>query len=168
MKVRTLLVLAGAWSLLVTSPSALAGVIPGRWDKVDRLETGTPIVIVLKSGETLEARFSATKPDSLVFKAIDGTERQVPKAEVEKVTRAEKTRDSLTNGLLIGSAVGFAVGFGGLAIFNAHETASGPIWDGEAVSYYAGAGLLGGLIGALAGMGIDSAVKTQEELYRAP
>jgi hypothetical protein len=166
MKIKTLAIMV-AWCSLMTA-SAFAGLIPGRWDKVDQLPAGTAIVVHLFSGEKLEANFIRTSPDSLDFTLAGGPERHIPKSEVREVSRAEKTRDSLKNGLLIGTGAGFAIGFCGLAAFNAHETASGPIWDTEAVSTYAGAGVLGGLIGALVGIGIDSAVKTQEQLFRAP
>lgn len=66
------------------------------------------------------------------------------------------TRDSLMNGVLIGSGAGFAGGFFGLAGFNARETASGPIWDREAIGYYTAAGLLGAVVGAGAGALIDA------------
>jgi hypothetical protein len=64
--------------------------------------------------------------------------------------------DSLRNGTFVGMGVGFAAGFFGLAAYNAKETASGPIWDGEALGYYTTAGLLGAGIGAGVGAMIDA------------
>lgn len=64
--------------------------------------------------------------------------------------------DSLLNGVLIGAGVGFGVGFLGLAAVNAKETASGPIWDAEAVGIYTSAGLLGAAVGAGIGAIVDA------------
>ena len=64
--------------------------------------------------------------------------------------------DSLRNGTLVGMGVGFAVGFFALAAYNAKETASGPIWDSEALGYYTSAGLLGAGIGAGVGALVDA------------
>jgi hypothetical protein len=64
--------------------------------------------------------------------------------------------DSLRNGLLIGAGVGFAAGFLTLAAVNAAKTASGPIWDGEALGYYTTAGLAGAAVGAGFGAVVDA------------
>ena len=74
-------------------------------------------------------------------------------------------RDSLLNGTLIGAGVGFATGFVGLAAFNAKETATGPIWDGEAIGSYVSAGFLGAAIGAGLGAVIDLARKDQQSPF---
>lgn len=63
--------------------------------------------------------------------------------------------DSLRNGTLIGAGIGFAAGFLAHAAWNAHETASGPVWDRDAVGYYAGSGLIGAGIGAGIGALVD-------------
>ncbi|MGE3178751.1 MAG: hypothetical protein AB7O32_14880 [Vicinamibacterales bacterium] len=65
--------------------------------------------------------------------------------------------DRLADGALFGAAVGFAGGFLGLAAYNAAETASGPIWDAEAIGIYTSVGLLGAGIGAGLGLAIDAA-----------
>jgi hypothetical protein len=70
---------------------------------------------------------------------------------------AAARRDSVKDGALIGAAVGFAAGFLGLAAHNARVTASGPIWDGEALGVYTSAGLLGAVVGAGVGALIDAA-----------
>jgi hypothetical protein len=64
--------------------------------------------------------------------------------------------DSLRNGLLIGAGVGFAAGFLTLAAVNAAKTASGPIWDGEALGYYTTAGVAGAAVGAGLGAVVDA------------
>lgn len=67
-----------------------------------------------------------------------------------------KNSDPLWNGVLIGSGVGFASGFFGMAAFNAKATATGPIWYDEAVMGYTAAGILGAGIGAGVGALIDA------------
>lgn len=70
-----------------------------------------------------------------------------------------KNSDPLWNGALIGSGVGFASGFLGMAAFNAKATATGPIWYDEAVMGYTAAGILGAGIGAGVGAIIDAVRK---------
>lgn len=67
-----------------------------------------------------------------------------------------RASDPLWNGVLIGTGVGFAGGFLGLAAFNAKATATGPIWYDEAVMTYTAAGILGAGIGAGVGAVIDA------------
>lgn len=79
-----------------------------------------------------------------------------PQAGPTSSSTATDGRDPLLNGVLIGAGVGFAGGFLGLTAFNAKETASGPIWDREALGYYTAAGVLGAAVGAGAGALIDA------------
>jgi hypothetical protein len=65
-------------------------------------------------------------------------------------------RDSLRNGVLIGAAVGFGTGFLTMAAVNAAKTASGPIWDGEALGLYTTAGIAGAAVGAGLGAVVDA------------
>jgi hypothetical protein len=67
------------------------------------------------------------------------------------------------NGALIGAGAGFAGGFFGFAAYNAKQTASGPIWYGEAVGIYTSYGLMGAGIGAVVGMVIDAAHKSPRD-----
>jgi hypothetical protein len=80
-----------------------------------------------------------------VVSADDGRTGQAPPAR----------RDSLVNGVLIGAGIGFAGGFLGMAAVNAAKTASGPLWDGEAIAIYSSAGLLGAAAGAGLGALVD-------------
>jgi hypothetical protein len=72
------------------------------------------------------------------------------------VVQSAPTRDSLRNGVVIGAGVGFAAGFLTLAAVNAAKTASGPIWDGEALGIYTSAGLAGAAVGAGLGAVVDA------------
>jgi len=120
----------------------LAGLIPGRMDaqSVPR-EAGPP------------AR-------ALVGGRLDtvGVRRATPAIQRAATTGQPSTPgDRLADGALLGAVVGFAGGFLGLAAYNAAETASGPIWDAEAIGIYTSVGVLGAGIGAGLGLAIDAA-----------
>jgi hypothetical protein len=154
-------------SLMFCTSSLSAGIIPGRWEKVAALNPETEIVITLKSGERTESYFVSLGSDKLVVREITGIIRELPKTEVLGIVTEKKISDGKLNGILIGAGVGFGAGFLGLAAWNARETASGPIWDREALGYYTGAGLIMAAVGAVAGSVIDAAHKDQEVLYVA-
>jgi len=148
--------------VLLVAPFGEAQVVPGRWEKVDGLPVGSPIVITLTTGRKLDIDFKESLNDLLVV-IEDKREIRIPKSDVRSVVRVRN--DRLRNGVLIGSGLGFAAGFLSLAAFNAKVTASGPIWEGEALGYYTYAGLVGAGIGLLAGSAIDAARKSVEVLY---
>ena len=93
-----------------------AGVIPGRWEKVEALEEGTRIVVEIKSGDRLEGAFKRVSPQELTIIDPGGSDRQVPKTTVAKIVTAEKVKDGLTNGMLIGMGVGTGVAVGAVAL----------------------------------------------------
>lgn len=159
--------LAAFAALLLAAVQAHADAIPGRWDKVDALQGGTPIVVTLKSGDRLEAAFRHIRPAEIVLQDEQGVERAVPKEAVLKVESGKEVRDRLRNGAIIGAVVGSGAAVLALAGYAARETASGPIWGGEATGYYLGAALVGAGVGALSGMAIDAAGRSREVLYRA-
>jgi hypothetical protein len=74
----------------------------------------------------------------------------------------------MRNGVLLGAGLGFGTGFLGLAAVNAHQTASGPIWDRGSVGYYISAGLIGAGIGALTGAAVDAGRKDTDILFFRP
>ena len=47
------------------SVPAQAQVIPGRWEKIEALGVGPPIIVDLKSGDRLEGKFAALSPSEL-------------------------------------------------------------------------------------------------------
>ena len=91
---------------------------------------------------------------------VDGTPREF---ELSRVSRVQKRGDSLRNGALIGSAIGFGLGFlvGGLS-------------DCYAASEYCGAGprtafvLTSTAVYGLLGAGIDALIQGRTTLYRGP
>jgi hypothetical protein len=91
----------------------------------------------------------------LLVLALAGTPRAWADPPPPATQPTAPRRDPLLNGMLIGGAIGFGVGFLGMAAYNARETASGPIWDAEALGIYTSAGLLGAAIGAGFGLVVD-------------
>ena len=119
--------------------------------------------MTLVSGDRTDNAFIRADSNLLVVSNGNGAEVRLAKSDVQSVTH--RIQDRVRNGVLIGTATGFGVGFLGLAAFNAKETASGPIWDGEAVGLYTSAGLVGAGIGALSGLIIDAGRRTTQILY---
>lgn len=146
---------------------ALAEVVPGHWEKVEALAEGSELRVIPFGQEAVFCRFQGFEADMLVVTDGSGVYLRIPRGAVDRIETAEAVRDSRRNGALIGAGAGFAAGFIGMAAFNANETASGPIWDGEAIGYYVSAGILGMGVGAAAGYAIDAAVENQEILYQS-
>ena len=142
--------------LLLVTTSLQAGVIPGRWEKLDSQPPGKQIIVTLKTGDRMEWDFKSSGPDDLTVTDPGGTERRVAKSEVQKILSAEKTflGDSLLNGTLIGAAVCGTLFLIPL-IFSSGD---------------ADVGAGGAWIGFCAGMGagIDALHKGTEVLYQAP
>ncbi|MFH1965958.1 MAG: hypothetical protein ABIJ42_10525 [Acidobacteriota bacterium] len=133
---------------------------------MEALDTGFQIVLFLKSGDRIECRFEGIGPDELAVIGMDDNIRRIPKSGVSRITSREKIGDSLVNGALIGTAVGFGTGFLGFIGANNAAT-SGPWWDKEAAAFATSIGLVGAGIGVIFGSGIDAAVRKPELLYEA-
>lgn len=146
--------------LLQTTP------LPGRWEKVDQLSTGTPINVTLRSGQILHGTFKSASPDALLIVPDTATEMALSKSDIQKVVRPN-SRDRLRNGTLIGTAVGFASGFLALMAYDRGLTESGYRFDAEAAAIYTYGGLLGAGIGAVTGAVIDYSIKGDEVLFQA-
>ena len=137
-----------------------AGVIPGRWEKVDGLQEGTRIVVEIKSGDRLEGAFKGSSPQELTVTDPAGSDRQVPKTAVAKIVTAEKVKDGLTNGMLIGMGVGTGVAVGAVAL------ATGGVSEECIVC---GLAICAGFAGGWGiGAAIDAIHQGPEVLYQAP
>jgi hypothetical protein len=152
----------------LTASMVPAAVVPGRWEKVEALAEGSELLVTTFGQGGVLFRWRGFEGDSLVVTDTNQAELRIPRTGVERIETAHKVRDGRRDGTLIGAAAGFAAGFLGLAAFNAHKTASGSLWGGEAPGFYLSAGVLGMGAGAVAGYVIDSAVEHREVLYRAP
>ncbi|MBI4474756.1 MAG: hypothetical protein HY646_18940 [Acidobacteria bacterium] len=152
-------------ALTITSAS-FSQTIPGRWEKVDRLQPSTTVVITLRSGQAVAGTFRNATAEAVTMVADSGSEISFLKNDIQKVVKP-RGNDRLRNGVLIGTGVGFASGFIALFAFDRAVTESGYRFDGEAVALYTQAGLIGAGIGALAGLLTDAAIKGDEVLYQA-
>ena len=122
-----------------------ASVVPGHWEKVVALEQGSTITVTLDTGDILQGEFATLEEESIRM-IVDDQEREYPKEAVTKISQLKLgwSRGKKAGvGALIGSAVGFGIG-----------AAIGGSIEGE---YSVGGGLflgvIGGGIGAAAGLG---------------
>lgn len=128
--------------VLLTLTRTDAGVIPGRWEKVDALPPGAHVVLILKAGdERILGSFERSDGESLTLRDETNAHRRVSKSSVSKVLDPSLF-DSKWNGLLIGGAIG--VGAGALL---------GPaVWGGENQSFTnADASLIYAILGVFTG-----------------
>ncbi len=135
-----------------------AGVIPGRWEKLDSQPSGTPILVTLRSGERMNGALKSSGPLDLTLTDQTGAERILPKSEVRKIVSAKRiVRDRVIRGSLIGAAIG---GLAVLPLAAIIENETGRRDATLAVLGYAG-------IGAGVGAAIDWVIKEREVFYRA-
>jgi hypothetical protein len=155
--------------LLILAAAPLRGQVPpGRWEKVERLQIETPIIIRLKTGDRLEGTFKSVSQESLVIVEGSSRERMIPKTIVQKIETSAKFPDRLRNGALIGMAVGAAGGIGSMVAF-AHAKTNGPVyWGEDGGGYLVAAALVGGGIGAATGAIVDASIKHRQVLYQSP
>ena len=110
-------------------------VIPGRWEKLDAFESGSKIVLSLKSGEKARYTFLNSDSGSLTVKDRGGQGLVIPRTHV---TRVVKQNMRSTTPAWVGAAVGAGAG-----------AAFGAALSGDYVPEYFAVTF--GLIGALAG-----------------
>lgn len=142
--------------VLMSSTLGQAMVVPGRWEKVASEKAGSRLIVTLKTGDYMECAFVRLSDDSLIVSTPNGVEREYSKANVARITTADKRMGSLVNGTIIGAAV---VGIP-MAIFASSVSGSG--------TEKANAVLLMTGIGAAIGLAIDAGVKGYITLYEAP
>lgn len=148
--------------------SLFAGVVPGRWEKMEALKSGATIIVFLQGGERLECIYQAVTEDHLVVASADQANLTIPKATISKVTGAQLIQDSTRNGTWIGAGIGFGTGFLGMVAVEKSKTASGYSLAEENLGFALAGGLVGAAAGAVTGRIIDGQMKASEVLYRAP
>lgn len=147
-----------AMVLLLAESVQAAGVVPGKWSKVEMLAAGTPIEVKLKSGDRIVCAFRNSDALALVVSDLQGSEQRLRKEDVARITGTEPCNDSVANGLWIGFGVGAGLGLlGGLAMRDEFESAA----------YIPLAALLYGAMGMGVGALVDYAIKGHEVLYEA-
>ena len=149
--------------VVLFTTSLQAGVIPGRWEKLDSQPNATQIIVSLKSGDCMECGFRSSGPYDLTLIDQRGSERRVPKSEVQKIVSAEKIKDGLGNGAAVGAGVGLGVGL--VMFLLVSSTCSGECPAGgewlPILPMAAG-------VGAGVGLAADALHKGSEVLYQAP
>lgn len=165
---RSATTIAAATLFLLFMGSAMAGVIPGRWEKVDRLPPGAAIVVETSTQGIMAAVFESSDEIGLTLRVQDHS-LMIPKSEILKVSMAEASRKSGGKGALKGAVIGGA----SVALLGALAASSddcrrdfGPCFDPGKVAAMGAA--LGGGGGALIGFAIAKSRKSAEVLYRAP
>lgn len=101
--------IAVVFTTLFLTIVAEAGVVPGRWEKVQAEKPGTEMIIRLVSGEEIRGAFREVGSDSLLV-TVAGSPRTLPKSEVAKITTAERRAGRLWKGALIGAGIGTVIG----------------------------------------------------------
>lgn len=151
----------------LTMDFLVAGVVPGRWEKVEALEKGSEIIIYQQGGIRLECTFQGITEEQLIAAAPGQPEIRLPKTAIQRITGFQPVEDSKRNGTLIGAGIGFGAGFAGVVMVEKSKTASGYSFSGENVGFALGGGLVGCAVGAVLGNVIDGRQKAPEILYQA-
>ena len=86
--------------ILLNASPVWAGVIPGKWEKVDAMPEGAQVRVETFSKEKFNAQLVSTDPESILIRDETGEERRLPKILVKKITSTKRTEsDSLAEGL---------------------------------------------------------------------
>ncbi len=155
-----------AWLLLLvallTQARTDAGVIPGRWEKVDALPPGAHVELILRAGdERIKGSFEKSDAQSLTLTDETRTQRRVAKSDVSKVLDPDLF-DSKWDGLLIGGAIGAGAGaLLGPAVWGGENQ---PFTNADAAAIYA---ILGVFTGAFIGLLLDEKSNRPVVLYTA-
>ena len=72
---------------IVTTLWVSAGVVPGRWEKLDRLEPGSKIILTSKAEDSIRYTFKGSDSTSVTVGARGGRELVIPKSHVAKVVQ---------------------------------------------------------------------------------
>ncbi len=147
-----------AMVVLLGSSLLLGGVIPGRWEKVQALAIGTPIVVRLHEGDRVACTFQRLTEHEITVTRYDGVEATFSKSRVRAIQGVEVVADQRWDGPLIG----FGIGAGSYLGLHAAACCA------PSEAHDAGAALFFGGIGALIGFIADHNVKRPEAIYLAP
>ena len=138
---------------LLVATTVRAGVVPGRWEKVQAERPGTEMIITLTAGDEIRGAYQEVGKDE-IFVTVNGTQRTLPKSGIAKITTEERRTGPLWNGPLIGGAIGGSLAAIGVAAYGGDsDWVFIPVWAA---------------IGAGIGLGIDAAVQSRITLYKAP
>lgn len=89
----------------LVAPSATGG--PNDWDRVKSLAPGVELRVSLERARVLKGRLVEATDDALTLRVRDALQT-LPSTQVIRIYRLD--RDSMTNGILLGLAIGSGVG----------------------------------------------------------
>lgn len=135
--------------------SLQAGVIPGRWEKVDVLQQGSVIQLTLKGGGVIRGRFQNSDSDELSLVDNSGSLRSIAKQGVLSVQRPKSRGKSVAIWTAVGAGAGLAVA-GVLLASTGGSDETGEVFG------------LGLVLGAAPGAAIGAVISGPETLYKAP
>ena len=135
------------------SVPAQAGVIPGRWEKVQTLPLGPQITVEVKNGDRTEGQLEGLSPSELSLRT-GSAQAGIPRADIDRITTREA--DRLSNGGAMGAVVGVVL-IWGLAFARLVSFSGG--LSGTALIAVSGAGI---------GARVDALKKTEVVLYQTP
>jgi hypothetical protein len=156
-----------------------AGTIPGRWEKVEQLQVGDSISVILISGELLEGSFEGFEGDALNL-GLRRSLVQLERTEIYRVTASYAEKDNPVTGALWGLAGGAAFGAvlvatdGSAAIvsdpggsgFTGRVSSGTYKWENEA-AIVLGSAAIGSLFGFLIDVSVDPMEVRHEVVYQA-
>jgi hypothetical protein len=136
-----------------------AGVIPGRWEKVETIPRGLPIVVILTGGDRMEGTFQRADHRSVQIETSRGVALSFPKDGISLIRSQDKfDNDGLANGVIIGAVAGAGASIPLFLIaVDDNATGAGLI----EMAFVTGTGMA-------IGMGIDALIKAPAVFYRAP
>jgi len=132
----------------------------GDWSAVSAVPTGDRLAVKLKSGETVEGKFTAVS-DSALSLSVKGKPVDVKRDEifsVHHVTKKSATKATLI-GMGVGAGAGAAIGLAG---------SSGDSFDKLDHAVTAGLAVLGAGAGAAVGYFIGRSGRKRVLIYQAP
>ncbi len=146
--------------LLLAGSGRAADVIRGKWQKVDVMPSGTPIILKTTGGERVECTYISSDREMVLVVEADDRPRRIRKAEVESIV-AEKYEDRLLNGAVIGLSAGVAIALVTAAV-------STEVNHRDRAGFAVFGGVLFGLAGMCVGSLVDAHHKGREVVYLAP
>ena len=87
-----------------------ADVIPGRWEKVDQLQAGSPLILELLAGDRIECEFIASTPEELTIATQEGNRQAIAKGTVAQISLVRPAKGRAALGAAIGAGAGVATG----------------------------------------------------------
>ncbi len=147
--------------ILISSGLLNAAVVPGRWEKVDSLPFGRPMVVTLKGGDSMRCTFNGSDLTTLTV-TTGGSGLAIPKADVGTIVQQKPP--NILKAALIGTGVGAAAG---VAIVAAVRPCTDCEWNKNDTGGAITLGLIGAGIGYWIGKTVADDFPSDEVVYQA-